>query len=89
MCACLTYAQQQVVKDNRGRIVQINIPSADEKINGIEVEYTDIKFYEQKNGLSSATSQIEMEDETAAIGRLVNRFRVHCALLITQKCRST
>ena len=74
MCVCVTYAQQQVVKDNRGRIVQINIPSADEKINGIEVEYTDIKFYEQKNGLSSATSQIEMEDETAAIGRLVNRI---------------
>lgn len=73
MSVCATYAQHQVVKDNRGRTMQIYIPKAEEKAGGLEVEYTDTKFYGQKNELNSAASPIEMEDEAAAISRLIKR----------------
>ena len=48
MSVCATYAQHQVVKDNRGRTMQIYIPKAEEKAGGLEVEYIDTKFYGQK-----------------------------------------
>ncbi|GAB6976471.1 lytic transglycosylase domain-containing protein [Prevotella falsenii] len=68
-----TYAQHQVVKDNRGRTMQVYIPKAEEKADGLEVEYTDTKFYGQEKELNSAASPIEMEDEAAAISRLIKR----------------
>lgn len=74
MSVCIAFAQQQIVKDNHGRTMQINIPDAPEIMAETGAGYAGTKSYVKENDVNAAAVPMEMEEETVAVGRLINRI---------------
>ena len=74
MSVCIAFAQQQIVKDNHGRTMQINIPDAPEIMTETGAGYAGTKSYVKENDVNAVAVPMEMEEETVAVGRLINRI---------------
>lgn len=73
--ACAVQAQRQTVTDNHGRQMVVMIPAAKPDEDGLEVEYSDAKYYSNEASWNYYSDHaVETETEAAVLDRRIRRL---------------
>lgn len=74
LSVCVTFGQQQTIRDNHGRTMEIYIPDAVGGTTASGASNANARCFKTENELTAIAAPIEVEEESVAIARLINRI---------------
>ena len=74
LSVCVTFGQQQTIRDNHGRTMEIYIPDAVVGTAASGASNANARCFKTENELTAIAAPIEVEEESVAIARLINRI---------------
>ena len=74
LSVCVTFGQQQTIRDNHGRTMEIYIPDAVGGTAASGASNANARCFKTENELTAIAAPIEVEEESVAIARLINRI---------------
>ena len=74
LSVCVTFGQQQTIRDNHGRTMEIYIPDTVVGTAASGASNANVRCFKTENELTAIAAPIEVEEESVAIARLINRI---------------
>ena len=88
LSVCVTFGQQQTIRDNHGRTMEIYIPDAVVGTAASGASNANARCFKTENELTAIAAPIEVEEEALLLLVLLIEYQARCVFLMVLKCRS-